>query len=108
MGNFRTHKAASRINRRNKIRIAGGDAVLTVRQAAGHAEVSESLIYAWCNDGTLSHSRIGRKGKRGHIRIAIEDLEIVMASFRVQPSVATPKIPLTPSRPRPQYIRMKP
>jgi len=28
---------------------------LTVKQAALHASVSESLIYRWCEDGTLPH-----------------------------------------------------
>jgi len=56
---------------------------LTVKQAAAHVCVSLSLIYGWCADGTLPHTRVGRKGKRGHIRIAIEDLDAVMAAFKV-------------------------
>jgi len=49
--------------------------VLTVTEAALRASVSVSLIYVWCSDGTLPHIRVGRKGKRGHIRIAEEDLD---------------------------------
>lgn len=58
--------------------------MLTVAEAALRACVSESLIYAWCADGTLPHSRLGRKGKRGCIRIAAEDLDGVLAAFRVE------------------------
>jgi excisionase family DNA binding protein len=57
--------------------------VLTVTEAALRACVSESLIYAWCSDGTLPHTRLGRKGKRGVIRIAAEDLDGMLASFTV-------------------------
>lgn len=66
--------------------------MLTVKQAAARACVSESLIYAWCADGTLPHLRVGRKGKRGHIRIAAEDLEGVLANFKVSgpPSPTAP------------------
>ncbi len=63
--------------------------MMTVAEAAQRACVSESLVYAWCNDGTLPHTRVGRKGKRGHIRIAIEDLDGLMASFKI----ATPPAP---------------
>ncbi|MBA4067167.1 MAG: hypothetical protein C0501_26375 [Isosphaera sp.] len=56
---------------------------MTVKEAALHATVSESLIYAWCADGTLRHTRVGRKGRRGHIRIAREDLDAALALFTV-------------------------
>lgn len=55
---------------------------MTVAEAALRACVSESLIYAWCADGTLPHTRMGRKGKRGTIRIAVEDLDGVLAAFK--------------------------
>jgi excisionase family DNA binding protein len=63
----------------------GDVSMLTVKQAALRASVSESLIYAWCVDGTLSHFRVGRKGKRGGIRILIEDLDAALAAFKVTP-----------------------
>jgi excisionase family DNA binding protein len=63
--------------------------MLTVAQASQRACVSESLVYAWCNDGTLPHTRVGRKGKRGHIRIAVEDLDGVMAAFKVSGPLAS-------------------
>ncbi|VTR92880.1 dna-binding protein : : HTH_17 [Gemmata massiliana] len=57
--------------------------MLTVTEAAEHACVSESLVYAWCADGTLPHTRMGRKGKRGTIRIAVEALDGVLSAFKV-------------------------
>lgn len=68
--------------------------MLTPKQAAERACVSESLIYAWCADGTLPHMRVGRKGKRGHIRIAVEDLDGVLASFRVTGWASGSALPL--------------
>jgi len=72
--------------------------MLTVAQSALHACVSESLIYAWVSDGTLPHTRVGRKGKRGHIRIAEEDLDGVMASFKVSSTQDSSGSPALPSR----------
>lgn len=57
--------------------------MLTVAQAALRACVSKSLVYAWCEDGTLPHVRVGRAGKRGKILIAPEDLDGVLAAFKV-------------------------
>ena len=56
---------------------------LTVKQAASHASVSAALIYAWCANGTLPHMRVGARGKRGHIRIAVADLDAVLDGFKV-------------------------
>jgi hypothetical protein len=61
-----------------------------VKQAASHASVSVALIYAWCRDGTLPHMRVGAWGKRGHIRIAVEDLDAVLAGFKVGKREPTP------------------
>lgn len=61
--------------------------MLTVREAAVRAGVSDSLIYAWVTEGTLPCLRLGRKGKRGTIRIAPEDLDVALATFRVVPSM---------------------
>jgi excisionase family DNA binding protein len=49
--------------------------MLTVKVAATTTGYSRSLIYALCHDGQLRHTRVGRKGKRGGIRIRSEDLE---------------------------------
>lgn len=58
--------------------------MLTVAEAARHATVSESLIRQWVREGTLPHFRLGGKGHRGAIRIAVEDLDGVLANFRVE------------------------
>lgn len=47
---------------------------LTPKQAAVRAVVSLSLVYQWCQEGALVHYRVGRSGKRGHIRIDEADL----------------------------------
>ncbi|WP_171471204.1 helix-turn-helix domain-containing protein [Frigoriglobus tundricola] len=78
--------------------------MLTVAEAAARACVSESLIYAWCAEGTLPHIRVGRKGKRGHIRIAVEDLDGVLAAFKVtgyppSPSASGPASSPSPAAP---------
>ncbi|HYH66522.1 MAG TPA: helix-turn-helix domain-containing protein [Urbifossiella sp.] len=64
--------------------------MLTVQQAAERAAVSESLVYAWVADGTLPHTRLGRKGKRGTIRIDPADLDGVLAAFKVGARPAPP------------------
>ena len=53
--------------------------MLSVKQVAARAGVSGSLVYAWCRDGGLRHSRFGRRGKRGCIRIAAADLDAFLA-----------------------------
>jgi excisionase family DNA binding protein len=57
--------------------------MLTVAQAAKRASVSESLVYAWCNEGVLIHVRFGRPGKRGTIRIEEEDLENLIQTMKI-------------------------
>ena len=58
--------------------------MLTVRQAAERAAVSAGLVYAWCAEGSLPHSRVGRMGRRGHIRIAAADLDDLLDRLRVR------------------------
>jgi hypothetical protein len=58
--------------------------VLSVAKAAEHACVCESIIRSWIADGTLPHYRLGKKGTRGKIVIAVEDLDGVLANFRVE------------------------
>jgi excisionase family DNA binding protein len=82
---------------------------VTVRQAAERAAVSESLVYAWVADGTLPHTRLGRKGKRGTIRIAVEDLDGILAEFKVgtRPT-PPPPAPVKPPRPLLRHVKLKP
>jgi len=58
-------------------------AVLSVKEAAKYACVSEALVRGWLREGGLPHFRLGAKGRRGHYRIAREDLDNFLASFRV-------------------------
>jgi excisionase family DNA binding protein len=72
--------------------------VLTVNEAAERAAVSPSLVYQWIAEGTLPCFRLGGKGKRGTIRIMVEDLDQVMSSFRVRP-VSVPAFSRSPASP---------
>ncbi len=58
-------------------------AYLTASQAALRACVSESLIYEACRQRKLKHYRPGVNG-RGKILVLVEDLDLWMASFRVE------------------------
>ena len=62
---------------------------MSVKQAAERAGVSDSLVYAWCRDGGLRHSRFGRPGRRGCIRIAPADLERFLADCTKDGTPAT-------------------
>lgn len=84
--------------------------MLTIAEAAKHSTVSEGLIRQWIREGTLPHFRLGGKGKRGSIRIAVEDLDGVLASFKVSEQASAP-----PPKPKPKptpkaatlkYLRM--
>ncbi len=57
---------------------------LTVKQAARHAGVSESLIYQWCDERRLVHYRVGGAGKRGKILIDPADVDTFLASLKVE------------------------
>jgi excisionase family DNA binding protein len=45
---------------------------VTVQEAATKIGVSASLVYELCRQGVLRHTRHGRPGKRGTIRISEE------------------------------------
>jgi excisionase family DNA binding protein len=55
---------------------------MTVREAAKRIDVSPSLIYALCRDGVIPHTRHGRPGKRGCIRITEEALAAYIAASK--------------------------
>src|SRR4051812_39596573 len=54
--------------------------LLTVKQAAEAAGVSDSLVYEWCSEKLLPHYRFGTKGKRGKVMIDEKDLDAFLAS----------------------------
>ena len=47
---------------------------MTVKDAADKLEISASLVYELCRMGIISHTRYGRPGSRGCIRISEEAL----------------------------------
>lgn len=57
--------------------------MLSVKQCAARACVCESLVRGWIAAGRLPHYRLGLPGKRGKIAVAVEDLDGLLASFRV-------------------------
>lgn len=80
--------------------------MLTVKGAADHATVSEALIRVWLADGTLPHFKFGASGRRGHIRILLEDLEATLAAFKV----GKRKVETRPAPTGfvPKHVRLKP
>lgn len=68
--------------------------MLTVKQAAERIGVSESLIYAWVQSGSLPHYRLGRSRKRGKIMIDPEDLAALLASMKVEGQQVAPDSPV--------------
>jgi excisionase family DNA binding protein len=74
--------------------VEGRCVVLTVQQAAGRLGVSRSLVYALCAAGVVAHTRHGRSGKRGCIRIEEAALEAYRLSCRGErrPTAAPPPL----------------
>jgi excisionase family DNA binding protein len=56
---------------------------LSVKEAAARAGVSEATVRSWIRDSMLAHFRLGAKGRRGKILVAAQDLDDLLASFRV-------------------------
>jgi excisionase family DNA binding protein len=56
--------------------------MLTVKAAAARIGVSPSLVYELCRLGLIRHSRHGRPGKRGTIRLSEEAVEEYLATCR--------------------------
>jgi excisionase family DNA binding protein len=60
-----------------------GGKLLTVGEVAGRLGVSESLVYAWVEGGTLPHYRFGRSKGRGKIMVDPDDLAAFVAAMKV-------------------------
>jgi excisionase family DNA binding protein len=58
--------------------------VLTVKQAAKQIGISPSLVYELCRLGVLRHTRHGRPGCRGTIRISEEAVTEYLAACQRQ------------------------
>jgi excisionase family DNA binding protein len=63
---------------------------MTVKEMARLTGISESLIYDLCRLGVLRHSRHGRPGRRGTIRIG----EDAIAEYRASCQQQGPPAPL--------------
>ncbi len=59
--------------------------LLTVKEAAEHAGVSESLVYQGCDERRLAHYRLGGKGRRGKIGISPADLDAFVEGLKIEP-----------------------
>lgn len=55
---------------------------LSVKEAAERIGVSPSLVYALCHEGVLPHTRHGRTGKRGCIRITEEAISVYVKASK--------------------------
>lgn len=65
---------------------------MTVREAAAKIGISVSLVYALVEAGVIRHTRHGRPGRRGCVRISEEALAEYMASCEAERGA----IPLPP------------
>jgi excisionase family DNA binding protein len=70
--------------------------VLSVKQCAKRAGVCESVVRGWVATGKLPHYRLGLK--RGKITVAIEDLDALLATFRVTGRASSPALSAKPAR----------
>jgi excisionase family DNA binding protein len=53
---------------------------MTVKQAAERMNISPSLVYELCRLGVIKHSRHGRPGRRGTIRLSEEAIAEYVSS----------------------------
>jgi excisionase family DNA binding protein len=79
---------------------------ITVAEAALHARVCDSIVRGWIRSGQLPHYRMGAKGKRGRIRIDVEDLERLLASFKVGKKEPEPPSAPVPVRSAFHHLRL--
>jgi excisionase family DNA binding protein len=69
---------------------------LKPKEAAARANVSVGLIYTLCSLNILPHTRVGRPGKRGSIRIEEADLDAFLASQKRKGRQEPPPSPKKP------------
>lgn len=60
---------------------------MTVKQAAARLGLSSSLVYSLCAFNVIRHTRHGRPGKRGTIRISEEAIAEYQEQCRVERSI---------------------
>ena len=81
-----------------------GGSMMSVTRAAAYACVCEKVVRAWLRQG-LPHFRLGVKGKRGHIRIARDDLDAWLADFKVTKNAPEPVT--SPALPRSVFKHLR-
>lgn len=69
-------------------------AEMTVKQAAQKIGISPSLVYSLCRDGIVRHTRHGRPGKRGCIRISEEAVAEYLAACQQRGRLPAAPLPL--------------
>jgi excisionase family DNA binding protein len=70
--------------------------LLTVREAAKRAGVCVGIVYGWISGRLLPFYRLGRSRGRGKIMIAEDDLDVFLASRRVE-ALQPPPPPAKPA-----------
>ncbi len=81
---------------------------LSAKQAAKVAGVSLSMIYQWTTiEKRLPHFRMGGKGKRGKLVIESDDLDVFLATLKVEGGDSPPPSP-KPKQPTPlsRHLRL--
>jgi excisionase family DNA binding protein len=71
--------------------------LLRVQQVAERLGVSSSLVYQLCGEGSLTHFRLGGRGKRG--RVMVEESDLVEFIERCRREANEPQLAL-------KHIRM--
>jgi hypothetical protein len=77
-------------------------AMMTIKQAAAHAGVCQTVVYGWVTDRLLPVYRLGGKGSRGKILIETGDLVEFLRSCRVEAAG-----PASVPAPKPKPIRLR-
>ena len=83
---------------------------MTIRQVAERIGISLGLVYSLCQLGVIRHTRHGRPGSRGCIRISEEALAEYLAACEREPAGRRQEPPPAP-RPKPvklQHLRLRP
>jgi excisionase family DNA binding protein len=75
----------------------------SVKQAAGLLSGSIATVYSLCASGTLRHTRIGRPGRRGVIRIPQEAIDEYLKGREVAAATANPP----PAARKPQAMSLR-
>jgi excisionase family DNA binding protein len=67
---------------------------MNVQEVAKRIGISPSLVYALCHDGLMGHTRHGRPGRRGCIRISEEAVEEYLKLCKGNKHQETNSLPL--------------